>query len=187
MDRILILKMPRGLPEEDGGDYYMVSTTVYGTKDGPRGWFKNLHTTVVGLGIRPVPHEQAAYVLNDEKENILGLAIVHVDDILWTGGPEMEAKMQEVVTKFNFGKVEKNNFKYCGRQIVKDGKGVHVTCPNLIDRVRPIHLGVAERKNKNGQITEPYRQQLRSVVGSLAWLSRVCRPDIAYSVSYLQS
>ena len=75
----------------------------------------------------------------------------------------MEAKMQEVVTKFNFGKVEKNNFKYCGRQIVKDGKGVHVTCPNLIDRVRPIHLGVAERKNKNGQITEPYRQQLRSV------------------------
>ena len=62
-----------------------------------------------------------------------------------------------------------------------------MTCPNLIDRVRPIHTGVEERKNKHGLITEPYRQQLSSVVGSLAWLSRVCRPDIAYTVSYLQS
>ena len=69
LDRVLILKMPRGLPDEDEqeGDYHMVSTTVYGTKDGPRGWFKNLHHTVVNLGIRPVPHEQAAYVLNDEN------------------------------------------------------------------------------------------------------------------------
>ena len=39
----------------------------------------------------------------------------------------------------------------------------------------------------NGAITETCRQQLRSVVGSLAWLSRVCRPDLAYPVPYLQS
>ena len=29
-DRVLVLKMPKGLPEDEGeGDYYMVSTTVY--------------------------------------------------------------------------------------------------------------------------------------------------------------
>ena len=39
----------------------------------------------------------------------------------------------------------------------------------------------------NGAIVEICRQQLRSVVGSLAWLSRVCRPDLAYPVKYLQS
>ena len=118
---------------------------------------------MVDLGIRPVPHEQAAYVLKDEKGGVAGMAIVHVDDILWTGGPLMEAKMKEVVAKFKFGKIEKNNFKYCGRQVVKDEKGIHVTCPNLIDRVKPIYMGTEGRKNKQGLITEPYRQQLRSV------------------------
>ena len=187
MDRILVLKMPKGLPEEDQGEYYVVSTTVYGTKDGPRGWYKNLHTTTMKVGLRPVPHEQAAFVLNDENGGIAGLAIVHVDDILWTGRKLMEEKMQEIINIYKFGKVEKNDFKYCGRQIVKDSTGVHVTCPSLIDRVKPIYMSTAERKNKQGAVTESYRLQLRSVIGSLAWLARVCRPDLAYSVNYLQS
>ena len=187
MDRILVPRMPKGLPEENAGDYYVVSTTVYGTKDGPRGWYKNLYGTVVNVGLRPVPHEQAAFVLNDENGEIAGLAIVHVDDILWTGGKAMEAKMDEVVKHYKFGKIEKNEFKYCGRQVKKDEKGIHITCPSLIDRVKPIYMGAKERKDKQGPVTENYRQQLRSVVGSLAWLTRVCRPDLAYSVNYLQT
>ena len=95
--------------------------------------------------------------------------------------------MQEIINIYKFGKVEKNDFKYCGRQIVKDSTGVHVTCPSLIDRVKPIYMSTAERKNKQGAVTESYRLQLRSVIGSLAWLARVCRPDLAYSVNYLQS
>eukprot|EP00435_Cladocopium_sp_Y103_P018811 s2728_g4.t1 len=186
MDRILVLRMPKGLPE-DADDYYVVSTTVYGTKDGPRGWYKNLHSTVVQVGLRPVPHEQAAFVLNDASDGIAGLAIIHVDDILWTGGAAMEAKMQEIVDIYKFGKIEKNEFKYCGRQVLKDAHGVHVTCPSLIDRVKPIYMSTEERKNKKGSVSEHHRQQLRSVVGSLAWLTRVCRPDLAYSVNYLQS
>lgn len=51
MDRILILKMPKGLPEVDSDDYYLVSITVYGTKDGPCGWLKNLYSTVVSVGL----------------------------------------------------------------------------------------------------------------------------------------
>eukprot|EP00435_Cladocopium_sp_Y103_P066563 s466_g28.t2 len=187
LDRILVLKMPKGLPDDCPGDYYVVSTTVYGTKDAPRGWYKNLFATMVELGMRPVPHEAAAFVLNNKDGGIAGLAIVHVDDILWTGGPEIEAKMQEVIKRYKFGKIEQNVIKYCGRQVVKDETGVHVTCPSLIDRVKPIYMGVQERKNKLGAVTESYRQQLRSVIGSLAWLSRVCRPDLAYGVSYLQS
>ena len=31
------------------------------------------------------------------------------------------------------------------------------------------------------------KDQLRSIIGSLAWLARVCRPDLSYAVSYLQS
>ena len=48
MDRILVLKMPKGLPEGNPpGDYYMVTSTVYGTKDAPRSWYKNLHQIMI--------------------------------------------------------------------------------------------------------------------------------------------
>lgn len=83
MDRILVLKMPKGLPEVDSDDFFVVSITVYGTKDGPRGWFKNLYSTVVSVGLRLVPHEQSAFFLNDKNGGIAGLAIVHVDDIFY--------------------------------------------------------------------------------------------------------
>ena len=41
----------------------MVSSTVYGTKDAPRGWFKNLNASMLEQGLTPVPHEAAAYSL----------------------------------------------------------------------------------------------------------------------------
>eukprot|EP00435_Cladocopium_sp_Y103_P000814 s912_g1.t1 len=86
MDRLLVLKMPRGLPGGAQGDYYVVSSTVYGTKDAPRGWYKNLHGTMLQKGFKPVPHECAAYSLVDDKGELAGLAIVHVDAFY---GPEV--------------------------------------------------------------------------------------------------
>ncbi len=188
LDRTLILSMPRGgIPGEIPGRYYVVSTTVYGTKDAPRGWYKNLHGTLISEGFRQVPHEAAAYVINDEAGGIAGMVVVHVDDLLWTGGSFVEEKMKKVCDIYKFGKIMKNDFKYCGREIKKDSSGVHVTCPSLIDRVKPIYLSTEQRKNKEGKVTEEIKGQLRSVIGSLAWLARVCRPDMSYGVSRLQS
>ena len=95
--------------------------------------------------------------------------------------------MNQICQIYKFGKLSRNNFKYCGREIVKDETGVHVTCPSLVDRVKPIFLGATEKKLRNEKIPEHVRVQLRSIIGSLAWLSRVCRPDLSYAVSYLQA
>lgn len=188
LDRTLVLSQPKGgIPEQQEGRYYMVSSTIYGTKDAPRGWFKNLHSTLVAEGFRAVPHEAAAYVLNDKKGQIDGLVVVHVDDLLWTGGRSIEEKMKKICGLYKFGKVEKNNFRYCGREVKKDETGIHITCSSLIDRVKPVSLTTEQRKDKQGGVTEAVRGQLRSIIGSLAWLARVCRPDLAYAVSKMQS
>ncbi len=188
LDRTLILSMPRGgIPGEAPGRYYVVSTTVYGTKDAPRGWYKNLRGTLISEGFRQAPHEASAYVINDESGAIAGLVVVHVDDLLWTGGAFIEEKMKKVCDIYKFGKIRKNDFKYCGREIRKDSSGVHVTRPSLIDRVKPIYLSVEQRKNKDGKVTEEVKGQLRSVIGSLAWLARVCHPGMSCGVSRLQS
>lgn len=188
LDRTLILSMPKEHPEMNSAEkLYKVSSTVYGTKDAPRGWFKNLNRSMLEIGFRPVPHEAAAYVLNNPDGSLAGLAIVHVDDLLWTGGSCIEDKMKAICEKYKFGKLEKNEFKYCGRNIVKNLNGIYVTCPNLADRIRPIHLTAEQRKQKKEKVNEDVKNQLRSIIGSLAWLSRVCRPDLAYAVSKMQA
>ena len=103
------LSMPRGgIPGEPEGRYYMVSSTVYGTKDAPRGWRKNLHASLLEQGFSPVPHEAAAYSLRTPEGELAGLVIVHVDDLRWTGGELIESKMQAICQKYKFGKLHSN-------------------------------------------------------------------------------
>ena len=44
-----------------------------------------------------------------------------------------------------------------------------------------------EKKKNFEKVGDRLKGQLRSIIGSLAWLARVCRPDLSYSVCKLQS
>ena len=193
LDRILVLSAPRGgIPDEDGNysqeeRFFLVSSTVYGTKDAPRGWFKVLDKTVKEEGLKPIPYEPASYTLVGPHGELQGMLVIHVDDMIWTGGDAINAVMDRVCQRFKFGKLETNRFRFCGREVSKTPDGVSITCPNLTDRVKPIYLKAEDRKNPTKPVTEEIRGQLRSIIGSLAWLARVCRPDLAYAVCRMQS
>ena len=172
LDRTLILSLPKdGVPVLKPNMYYIVSSTVYGTRDAPRGWWKNLDGALRKKGFHPVPFEPGAYTLLEEEGVLAGLLITHVDDLLWSGGLLIEERMKEICEHYKFGKIECDSFRYCGRNITRDADRVYVKCDILIDRVRPIWLT---------------HEQLRSIIGSLAWLSRVRRPDLAYAVCKMQ-
>ena len=69
--------------------------------------------------------------------------MIHVDDLLWVGGPRMDDIMARVKAKYSFGSLDSKVFRYCGRLIEQTETGVKVTCPDLITRVRPIQLRAA--------------------------------------------
>ena len=188
LDRKLVLGSPYDMEEDD---LIVVSTTVYGTKDAPRGWFKNLDGTLVSHGLRRVPMEAGFYVLNGQRDDgatyIRGLLLIHVDDLLWSGDELLDKIMADVQQTYHFGSLEVQDFKYCGRRLQQTSQGISVTCPDLISRVRPIVLDQRRRGQRDQAATETEKNQLRSIIGSLNWLVRVCRPDIAYSVARLQS
>ena len=120
----------------------------------------------------------AAYVLQDNKSGLQAIVIAHVDDLLWSGTQAMDKVMDEIIKEFKFGAIEfGDKFDYCGRTVEQGRDGTTVTCPNNAAKVRAIYLE-PERRERN---------QIRSVVGSLNWLVRVCRIDIAYEVHRLQA
>ena len=110
-----------------------------------------------------------------------------MDDLLWTGGEEVNRAMEQICKIYKFGKLDLNDFKYCGRQINKGTDGIRITCPGLSERLRSIHMPEMKSMSSHAKVDKNVQSQLRSVVGSLAWLARVCRPDLSYGVNFLQS
>ena len=188
LSRMLIMSLPKdGVPGVAPGSLLVARKPVYGTKDAPRGFWKSLHNTMKEFGLRPIPHENAAYVMNKPDGSVDGLVISHVDDLLWCGGDLTQQAMDNVQKKLKFGRTADTTFKFCGRMISQDDEGIHVTCPHGLERTTPIALSTARKVNRGGEATHKEQSQMRSVLGSLNWIARVNRPDLAYDTSRLQS
>ena len=188
--RKLVLKLPAdGIPDQhlEDGSLMVCNKSVYGTKDAPRGFWKQLHDDILDCGLMEVPFEQAAYYLPGELGEIAGLMGSHVDDLLWSGNEKMDEAMEKLQKKYNFRTTTSDEFKFCGRIVVQNEKGITINCPAVLDRVKRIYMTPDRRKQRAEQATDAEVSQLRSVVGSLSWYSRVCRPDLAHGVNQLQA
>ena len=186
--RLLVMSLPAdGVPGVAEGSLLVARKPVYGTKDAPRGFWRSLHLKMKAVGFRCVPHENAFYVMNNDKGGIDGLVLSHVDDLIWCGGERTQQAMNDVQKALKFGKVEDTIFKFCGRTISQDEDGIHVTCPHGLERTKPIYVSPERKQHRAAPVTEQEKSQMRSVIGSLNWVVRVNRPDLNYDVNKLQS
>ena len=75
--------------------------------------------------------------------------------------------------------------RFCGKQFDKVDHDVVI---DVTDNTNKIHyIEVKSNRKHSDPIDRGEERQLRSVVGSLSWISRQARPDILYRVSKLQS
>ena len=187
LDRLILMRPPSGMPPgsvpEGGG--LIARVPIYGTCDAGRGLWLRLREDLVKSGWTPSGVMQGLFYLR-VNERIVGMLCTHVDDLLWACLPEGEPHAQRVLDSFDMGKIEKAPFRYCGKEVEQDSDGtIRVTCRNNTEKVEPIRI--AAGRKPGDACTEGEISQLRSVVGSLAWIARECRPDIAYRTSRLQS
>ena len=88
--------------------------------------------------------------------------------------------------RFVWGSEEKSNFRYCGKEVVQgDHFNIHITCKDTTLKMEPIRI--AGNRKANQMLNDQERTQMKSIAGSLSWVARNCRPDIAYGVSKVQS
>ena len=62
---------------------------------------------------------------------------------------------------------------------------IKATCKDTTEKLEKIKYRTQVKKDSS--VNEGEKAQLRSVVGSLAWIARQARPDLSYKVSKLQS
>ena len=127
----------------------------------------------------------ALYFLIDKEGNLCAALCTHVDDFLWAARGAGEEVMQRLLDRFKIGRVETDKFRFCGREYIQHVDGtIEINCRDNTRTIRPIEI----RKDEKGTtpVSHAQRTMLRSVIGSLAWVARATRPDLAYRVNALQ-
>ena len=184
IDRVLLLKQPKGgLPGLQPEDHMLARAPIYGSHDGGRRFWKRLRTYLNEKGLRENRILKACTAIQTSQERLIAS---HVDDLLWACEESAQWVIDDIIKTFKCGEVDKRNFRYCGKEISQaDDFSITAKCSDTTRNIKKIHI--KSGRHPGDPLTDADRTQLKSVAGSLSWVSRQCRPDLAYRVSRIQS
>ena len=94
-------------------------------------------------------------------------------DLIYACKPGYEDVMKRIQKIFQVEdkKISTGSFRFCGREISQaEDFTITATCKDTTEKLEKIKYR-----------TQVKKAQLRSVVGSLAWIARQARPDLSYT------
>ena len=190
LDRLMLLRLPRGgLPDESvpAGAMILARVPIYGTRDAGRRIWAKLKQVLENIGFKQNSQSKALFTLTEDGDVKVMIAC-HVDDLLYATKPGYEKYILKVLEAFHVeeSKISEKKFRFCGRELEQDDDmNIKVTCTATAEKIELIKYRNGLKKTEEANQAE--NAQLRSVVGSLAWVARQARPDLSYRVSKLQS
>ena len=126
---------------------------------------------------------RSLYVYVDEEGEVKLMMGTHVDDMMWAGFPETDSIIDKLFGNMELKHVKEGYFRFCGREYEQDADfNIKVTCKDNTEKILPIKIIIGDRR-KNDKATAGEISQMRSVVGSLAWIARQCRIEQTYDCS----
>ena len=100
--------------------------------------------------------------------------------------PRNEDRVQQLEDRYTIKTVESRTFRICGREEIQHSDfSVSGRCKDTTEKVEPVRYDPKGCKQRN-LARDHEIAQLSSVVGSLAWVARQCRPQ-SFGVNKLQS
>ena len=164
---------------------------LYGLKQAPRAWHKTISEKLEAMGFKPLESDSCVYKKN--KDNPIYIAM-YVDDgcIIGHSKPELEKEIKAL--KQSFKLTMQPLTRFLGIEIRNTGDGIFIHQRKYIkDMLKrfgmsdcksldiPMQPGLQLEGSKPANTNYEYQE----LVGSLLFLTRCTRPDIAYPVHYL--
>ena len=196
----MYMKPPKqGLKGVKSNQLLRLLKPVYGRPDAPRAWYEELARVLTGeLGFCKSAIDPAVFMLRDGQGLMVGLMVVHVDDLMVChDGSEFARQAVEALAKrFPFGTWDRVADKacgvtYCGKEIrFREDAGkpsIILSQDGFIDgRLEEMEIDRERRKVPEQYASDEERAEYRSIVGSLQWLATQSRPDISFETNQLQ-
>lgn len=195
----LYMEQPEGFIDPVHPDYVCeLKGSLYGSKQSPRQWNERLHEVLIKLGLTVSKHDPSLYYqLLDEK--LIGMCVVHVDDIGITGKDTFVAHIEKGLSQ-NFDISLNCDLRdFLSLKISRDFKNrtASINQSHYILELGKLyfpsgHKAVAmpcDSEFKNLQAAQDSDCQTQnpysSLIGGLLWVARCSRPDVAFAVNRL--
>ena len=164
--------------------------TCYGLLDGPYAWYQHLLRILTKqLGYRQSAGDPCLFYLTDDDDvsKLKGVISVATDDLLHGGDADHWTKMRWLNEHYKLGKFTQGDGRFVGKDIrcQKDGSFL-VHQPMFAKKIQQIELSRERKQEKYSYCNEKEISQLRGLLGSLSWLAKETRPDLAGRVALLQ-
>ena len=199
LEEKLYMEQPEGFIDPAHPDHVCeLQGSLYGLKQSPRQWNARLHQVLMSLGLTVSVHDPSLYYkLSEEK--LIGMCVVHVDDIAITGQNAFVSRIEDgLAREFDISlncdlrdflslKISRNveertasiNQSHYIRQLgalyfANGHKMVSMPCDSEFKNLRAA-------TDSDSQTHNPYS----SLVGGLLWIARCSRPDVAFVVNRL--
>ena len=174
-----------------------VNKSIYGLKQSPRLWNKNIDNNMLKLGFTKSNYDPCLYIRR--KNGSIVYATIFVDDIIIAGNSLNSVNEFKNQLKTLYKCKDLGELNYClGMEITRDPITSDISLTqkkymrdilkrfgqaNCKPASTPMEPGFQSELPDSGGDNENY--PYREVVGSLMYLMVSTRPDIAYAVSYL--
>ena len=190
IDREIYAEQPvEGIPGLQARQLLKLKKCCYGLLDGPFQWYTHLTRVLTKeLGYECSEGDPCVFYLFDQQRRLTGIISVATDDLLHGGEAEHWNKMEKLNQSYKLGKFTSGNGRFVGKEVTCLDDGSFLVNQPLYtqEKVNQIPITRERAKQKMSKCTEKEITQLRGLLGSLAWLSKETRPDLAGRVALLQ-
>eukprot|EP00924_Labyrinthula_sp_SR-Ha-C_P000148 snap_masked-scaffold_39-processed-gene-2.63-mRNA-1 protein AED:0.47 eAED:0.47 QI:0/-1/0/1/-1/1/1/0/1363 len=194
LDRLYYYVLPQKLRRMYPNYVWESKQALYGLKESPLYWCKEIGNTLKKLDFEVNLKENTIFI--HRKRSIL--ILLHVDDMLFASDEEFQLtwilnKLKEVYDVKNTTEVK----NYVGFEILENTQSVFLTAEKYIIKLAETFEVKKDERNViphivNFYIDKPddsrrleFIRKYQSIVGSLTYIARVCRPDIAFQTNML--
>lgn len=194
IDRELYCTQPReGIPGAHPKQLIKLLKHCYGLIDGPHKWYEHLCKYLTKRGYVESQLDPCLFFLfkklSDRGEHaISGILGIATDDVFHGGDAEHWANIEQVSKDHKLGKNQTKSGRFTGKDIALQPDGsIFIGQQSYVeDKFQAIPLEKKRRQQRFARCTSKEIEQMRGALGTLSWLSKETRSDLAGRVALLQ-
>ena len=181
----------------DGYLHLEVCKALYGLRESGKLWHDHLTATLTSIEMKRGHADQCVYTLRVQGQ-LQALVAIYVDDIILIGRHAADVDRIRLHLETSYGELARQtgpDFSFVGATISLTSAGVKVSCTGYIDKICTAFLPASTMPKRTplpsnfGTPSSPANptdeSEYRSLVMSLMYLAKRCRPDVLFAASYL--
>ena len=178
IERDVFVKPPK---ESETNVLWKLNKCVYGLADASRYWYLKFREELMKLKAVPCSLDQALFMWYDDKNQLIGITICFVDDVIWAGDETFKSIISAFKTIFHIGSENQASFKFIGINLTQlPDFSIQADQYDFISAINYIPITPNMKADLKQPVTDTARKELRSALGQLNWLAGMTRPEISF-------